>query len=198
MKLICIEGGISAGKSTLTEQLAKTIDALPMFEPVAENPYLNRYYENPKRYALDMQFYLLSTRFEMHDKAIRHIWNTGQSVVIDRSIYGDQIFARKNFIDGNIDDLGYMNYCKHREIMNRYLMVPHVMLFLDVSPDQCLARIKSRGRACEKVVPLAYLQGLHDLHRELKLEMESKGSKVISIDWQNFGNVATVAKLVTS
>lgn len=186
MRLICIEGNIGAGKSTLTGQLAEHMRAKAFYEPVGDNPFLERFYRDPKRYALDMQFWLMSRRFEQHEQAIRHIWQTGQSVIMDRSIYGDWVFAKKNWLDGNIDDVGYESYLHHREVMNRYLLAPHVVLYLDCKPEQCLTRIGDRGRSCEKTIPISYLQGLDDLHRELLIEMRKRGSKVVPLDWNEF------------
>lgn len=193
-QLICIEGNIGSGKSTLTKALAELIGAKAMFEPVGENPYLDLFYNNPKRYGLEMQFWLMSKRFEMHEQAIRHIWETGQSVIMDRSIYGDWVFSKRNWLDGNIEDVGYKSYLKHREVMNRYLLTPHTVLWLHVHPVTCQDRINTRGRDCEKTIPLEYLQGLHTLHAELMEEMRNRGSKVVALDWDvPFQSVSDVA-----
>jgi deoxyadenosine/deoxycytidine kinase len=102
---------------------------------------------------------------------------------MDRSIYGDWVFAKKNWLDGNIESVGYASYLKHREVMNRYLLVPHTVLWLNAHPLTCLSRIDTRGRDCEKSIPIDYLQGLHNLHCELMEEMRNRGSKVVSLDW---------------
>jgi deoxyadenosine/deoxycytidine kinase len=183
MRLICIEGNIGVGKSTLTKALSDLIGARAMYEPVGENPYLELFYHNPKRYALEMQFWLMSQRFRMHEDAINHIWTTGQSVIMDRSIYGDWIFAKKNWLDGNIESIGYASYQKHREVMNQKLLIPHIVLWLKAHPQTCQERISTRGRNCEKSIPLEYLKGLHELHCELMEEMRKRGSKVIILDW---------------
>lgn len=196
MKLICIEGNIGAGKTTLSQQLAEEMGAKVFYEPTSDNPYLDRYYSDPKRYALEMQFWLMSRRFEMHETAIRHIWSTGQSVIMDRSIYGDWVFAKKNWQDGNIDDAGYDAYLHHRDVMSRYLLSPHLVLFLEVSPTNCLTRIHERGRDCEREIPLSYMQGLADLHQELAREMEELGSIVIRQNWEMFQPVEMIASLI--
>jgi len=117
MQLIIIEGLIGAGKTTLSRQLGEELSYRVMEEPTIDNPYLDKYYEDPKRWALEMQFWLMSRRFEMHQEAIEHIWKTRQSVIMDRSIYGDAVFCRKNFLDGNIEKIGYDTYLKMREVM---------------------------------------------------------------------------------
>lgn len=200
MGLVCIEGNIGVGKSSLTKSLAESLHGFPMFEPVEDNPYLERYYKDPKRYALEMQFWLMSRRFEMHEKAIRHIWRTGQTVVMDRSIYGDWVFAKRNWLDGNIDDPGYLAYMHHRKVMNQYLMAPHFVIALQAAPEVCLQRIKERSRDAEVAVKIDYLRGLHTLHEELYLDMKSRGSTVIEIDWNQFpvSNTTLIRKMFHS
>lgn len=193
-RLINIEGIIGAGKSTLTKAIAEMVNAKAFYEPVAENPYLDVFYKDPKKHAFAMQFWLMSRRFEMHKQAVKHIWETGQSVIMDRSIYGDWVFAKKNWQDGNISDIDYKNYLQHREVMNAELLVPHITVWLNAHPVTCRERIDTRGRECEKTIPLDYLRGLHNLHAELMEEMRNRGSTVVALDWDvPFESVSDVA-----
>ncbi len=154
-QLIIIEGLIGIGKSTLARSLGKDLNYKVMEEPVEDNPYLEKFYADPKRYALDMQFWLMSRRFAMHQEAIEHVWRTGQGVVMDRSIYGDTVFAKKNYEDGNIDEMGYNNYLNMRDVMCRFLMVPQLTLFLRAPLDTCQGRIAQRNRSCGRRVTRA-------------------------------------------
>lgn len=165
--------------------MARLLNYAAFYEPVETNPYLEDFYRDPKRYALEMQWWFLSHRFRMHQEAIEHIWNTGQSVIMDRSIYGDAIFAKKNWLDGNISDLGYETYLKHRNMMieSKFLLVPHLTIYLESSPEVCQYRIeKIRKRDCENGIPIEYLKGLDDLYQELMIEMKQRGSNVVSIN----------------
>lgn len=186
MQMIVVEGNIGAGKSTLTKQLAERLDAQAFFEPVDTNPYLEDYYKNPKHYALPMQFFLMSNRFEMHQRGIEHLWRTGQNCIYDRSIYGDYVFAKKNWLDGNMSDLDFENYNKMRRVMFKHLMVPHIVLYLDNDPETTLKNVNNRSRDCESSIPIEYLKGLDELYNDLKTEMRELGSQVIEIDWNEF------------
>jgi len=186
MRLIIIEGNISAGKSTLTENLAKELNARPFFEPVKTNPYLELFYKDPERYALPMQFYLMSNRFKAHKEAIDHIWKTGQTCIFDRSIYGDFVFAKKNEMDGNMSELDFENYTKMRNVMWNYLMIPHITIYLKTDPTQLKERILARGRECEKAITEDYLGGLDSLYNELIYYLQGEGSNVVKIDWNEF------------
>lgn len=186
MKMLIIEGNIGSGKSTLTKSLCEKLNARAFYEPVESNPYLELFYKDPKKYALPMQFYLMSRRYEMHLEGIEHIWKTGQTCVYDRSIYGDYVFAKKNWLDGNMSELDFDNYNKMREIMFKNLMVPHVAIFLNTTPETNLDRISVRNRDCEKGIPFDYLAGLNELYKDLMYELKILGSKVINIDWNEF------------
>lgn len=186
MKMIIIEGNIGSGKSTLTKNLCEALNARAFYEPVESNPYLELFYNDPKKYALPMQFYLMSRRYEMHLEGIDHIWKTGQTCIFDRSIYGDYVFAKKNWLDGNMSELDFDNYNKMREVMFKNLMVPHVTVFLNTDPKINQNRITLRNRDYEKSIPYQYLAGLNELYKDLMYELKNKGSKVIDVDWNEF------------
>jgi deoxyadenosine/deoxycytidine kinase len=195
-QMIVIEGIIGVGKSTLSQDLAKLLGYHFLKEPVEDNPYLEQFYANPKRYALEMQFWLMSKRFTMHQEAIELVWRTGQGVVMDRSIYGDRVFAEQNYLDKNIDKAGLDNYLNMSKVMTQFLMVPHLTLYLDASPKTCQQRIKHRLRNCERQIPLNYLEGLTKLYKNLMLQMKQLGSNVINFDWENFHDADYVLETI--
>lgn len=61
---IAIAGNIGSGKTTLTKMLAKRYGWSPHFEPVDNNPYLEDYYNDMKRWSFNLQIYFLSKRFK--------------------------------------------------------------------------------------------------------------------------------------
>ena len=196
MQLITVEGNIGTGKSTLAHQIAEALDFSLMKEPVEENPYLNDFYKDPKGLAFKMQFWLLHTRFRQHKSSVDHIWKTGQGVVQDRSIYGDQMFAHQHYLAGNMSLLDYETYLAHREMTNAQLLAPHVCIFLEADPARSLERIRTRGRPFEQDIPLAYLQGLQERHAELMVDMKRRGSNVVRIDWNEFKPVEEVVQMI--
>jgi len=199
MSLIIVEGNISAGKSTLTRQLAELLNYRVFLEPTSTNPFLADFYRDPKKYALRMQVYLLRRRFHTYVAALRHMTETGEGAVLDRSIFSDWVFAEKNRLDGNIDSEGFFYYTQLREQMLRDLPFPHVAVYLDVAPDVCHARIhglRKRAAEVDSGIPLAYLEGLHGCYGQLLDELETKGSNVLRLDWENFGSPESVRDAV--
>lgn len=78
-KLIILEGNIGVGKTTLACQLARKLDYKLFLEPTTKNPYLAKFYEDPKRYALKLQLWIFRQRFRMYVKAAKHLLETGET-----------------------------------------------------------------------------------------------------------------------
>ena len=87
---IAIAGNIGAGKSTLTNLLAKNFNWTAQFEDVENNPYLNDFYDDMPRWSFNLQIYFLNSRYQQ----VIEIKNNSDTVIQDRTIYEDaEIFA---------------------------------------------------------------------------------------------------------
>ena len=96
---IAIVGNIGAGKTTLTELLAKNYGWDPLYEAVDHNPYLEDFYNDMKRWSFNLQIYFLNSRY----RQLIDIQKDGRNVIQDRTIYEDAfIFAE------NLHDMGLM------------------------------------------------------------------------------------------
>ncbi|HET8828562.1 MAG TPA: deoxynucleoside kinase, partial [Pelobium sp.] len=82
---IAIVGNIGAGKTTLTELLAKNYGWEAMYEAVDNNPYLEDFYSDMKRWSFNLQIYFLNSRFQQ----INEIQKGTATIVQDRTIYED-------------------------------------------------------------------------------------------------------------
>ncbi|GKT36644.1 Deoxynucleoside kinase like protein [Aduncisulcus paluster] len=195
--IIIIEGNISAGKSTLAKKLASTLGLRLFQEPVVENPYLAKFYEDPCKWALKMQMWLLKQRYDTYQEGIKHFKATGQGIIFDRSIYSDDVFARNSTKCGQISPDGYKKYWAKRAEYLEHCEIPHYTIYLDVSPEICHYRIRHvRCRACESSIPLEYLKALHSEYLTFLHDMKQKGSIVLRIDWERFGSVDSIVALV--
>ena len=165
--LITMAGIIGAGKSSLTEILAKELGSTPYFEPVKDNPVLPLFYKgneiaarkrkegnkdatNP--YAFLLQIYFLNKRFAMIKKAMQDDNN-----VLDRAIYEDAIFMKMNADEGNATPIEWNVYESLLNNMMEELPYaahkkrPDLMVMIDVSYQTMINRIKKRGRKFEQV-----------------------------------------------
>jgi deoxyadenosine/deoxycytidine kinase len=133
------------------------------FEPVINNPYLDDYYRDMKRWSFHLQVYFLSKRFEVQ-KAIQ---DQGGGAVQDRTIYEDvEIFAPTLRRRGCMDDRDYENYREIFRNMVSFLRPPDLIVYLACRPETAMSRIQKRGRSCERDIPLDFLTDLDAAYRD--------------------------------
>ncbi|XP_062514160.1 deoxyguanosine kinase-like isoform X2 [Corticium candelabrum] len=145
-KLVVVEGNIGAGKTTLTLELAERMSAKALLEPISQNPFLEKFYSDPKKYAFQLQLWIFRRRLELYSEALNHMLQQNETVILDRSVFGDCVFAEVGHNDGNISNEEYAIYQQLCKRMSKIFPVPDVLIFLDMSPTCCHRRIISRGR----------------------------------------------------
>ena len=148
--VIITAGMIGVGKTTLTGQIAEHLGTKAFFEPVGENPVLPLYYKDPKQYGFLLQIYFLNKRFSMIKSALADDNN-----VLDRSIYEDALFKKKNKTEGNITDtkLGvYLNLLDNMmdDLQQLPKKAPDLLVYAETDFETILYRIKKRGRDYEQ------------------------------------------------
>ena len=111
---IAIAGNIGAGKTTLTELLAKHYRWEPQFEDVVQNPYLDDFYAEMERWSFNLQVYFLNSRF----RQILEIHKSNSTVIQDRTIYEDaHIFAPNLHAMGLMTHRDFENYSSLFQLM---------------------------------------------------------------------------------
>lgn len=182
-RYIGVAGIIGAGKSTLANDLAARIKgARAMHEPVDDNPYLVDFYKDRQKYAFAMQVFLLQARYQQHLQAI----TTDHTVVQDRTIYEDTVFAQMQHEAGCIDDRDYETYLLLFRRFSLLLQQPDVILYLYVAPEVALERTVRRNRSAERGgVSFDYLKLLHDGY-ERWYDQTRDYLKVVRVDWNEF------------
>lgn len=195
-RFVVVSGLIGVGKSTFTTQLSQLLGYRAIYEPVKENPYLGKFYEDPKTWAYPMQEHLKHKRFSAYQFAFWGL-RCGEfpGVIMDRSIHEDTVFAQINNEEGNIHDLDWNTYLSGFQDFQAFLPEPDLYIFLDASPETCKKRIAARDRPEEAKmggddggIPLAYLQRLHRGYVSW-LEEIAPRVQVVRLDWESFGRV---------
>lgn len=154
---IVIDAVVGAGKTVYMEMLSKEMK-IPCFqEPVQDNPILDRFYHDRKRYSFPLQIFFLNRRFRMLKEAAE----LGKPTLMDRSIYGDMIFAKRLYEEGNMDKDEYMLYCDLLINMLEHVEAPKLMIYLKIDTDSAIGRIQKRGRDYEQIVERAYWETLN-------------------------------------
>jgi len=158
-----IAGNIGAGKTLLTRELSRRTNWHAYYEPVIDNPYLDDFYGDMKRWSFHLQIFFLSKRFQAQKKMLE----SGISFIQDRTIYEDaEVFARTLNRLGHLCDRDYANYKALFDTMLEFIRPPDLIIFLKAKPESLLERIKHRGRESEKSITLEYLRILDEAYEE--------------------------------
>jgi deoxyadenosine/deoxycytidine kinase len=151
---IVIEGPIGSGKTTLAKRMAERLSAQLLLENAAENPFLERFYQNPERHALPTQLFFLFQRTEQLRKLSQPDL-FGGSTIADFFLEKDPLFARLTLNDEEF--ALYRNIYQHVQLQ---IPPPDLVIYLQTSPDILLERVEKRGIDYEKGISRDYLEKL--------------------------------------
>jgi len=189
--VIWLEGVMGAGKSTLSTQLKEQLGLRLLEEPVADNPYLEVFYKDPKRWAFPMQMEMLHRRYAMQMlaayEAVAGCGYTG--ALLDRGLPGDRVFAKLHYDAKNISELEWHTYERAFDILTTQLPAPNLLVFLDVSPEVALSRVKERARGVEVSVDISYITKLRTEYLKLIESIESgkhpwaRNLEIMIVNW---------------
>lgn len=176
-EIYTLEGNIGAGKTSLLARLKDVCFSKPhviLFEPVDEwmnfriegatKSLFELFYEDRKKYAFAFQMMALQSRFEALRQMIT--MNDGKIVICERSFLTDcEVFAKLNHEEGNISDVEFDVYKKWHSFLMEVLN-PNIkgLVYLQVKPEVCKARIIKRNRKGEEEFSDEYLSKLHNYH----------------------------------
>jgi deoxyadenosine kinase len=188
---IALSGLIGAGKTTLADELGKQLNLKVYHEGVATNTYLNDFYKDMKKHGFALQIHLLNRRFREQQTII---WQD-EGAVQDRSFYEDTVFARMLHETGNMDARDLQTYLDLFKNMSNFMRRPTMIVHLEVTPEEALARIRKRARVMEAGITLEYLQALHREYEVFIAEI-NQSIPVIRIDYSKFHDVDEIVATV--
>ncbi len=188
---IGIAGLIGAGKTTLADALGEHLGLPVYYEPVADQAYLEDFYRDTARYAFSTQIYLLNRRFQQHQEII---WR-GTGGVQDRTIYEDAVFAKTLVQQGLMEERDYKTYLQLFRHMSNFMCRPSLIVYLDLSPETSLERVRSRARDVETGITLEYLTALRDNY-EAFIQDISRLVPVVRVNWEEFRDAETMASMI--
>ena len=168
---IAISGNIGAGKTELTRLLSRHYGYRAVFGPSEENPYLNSFYEDMRRWSFNLMMHSLweSTKLLLELQA------TGESFIRDRSLYDDAaIFAP------NLQSMNLMNtrdlttYTRMFETVYSLLPKPDLLIYVRGDVPTLIRHIQKRGREYESGIRLDYLTNLNNRYEHWASEYEGR------------------------
>jgi len=174
---IAVEGNIGAGKTTLSQLLSQHYNSKLMLEEFAENPFLTKFYENPKQYAFPLELFFLAERFKQQQDLIKTA-DLFQSVTIS-----DYLFTKcLLFAKVNLPEEEYRLYQKMYEVFSQQLTQPDVLIYLHAPVNKLQSNIKKRNRKFEQSIPDEYLFKLQETYTSY---IKQHNLKTIFVDASN-------------
>jgi deoxyguanosine kinase len=158
---IVVEGPIGVGKTSLATRLAKSFDSDLLLEGADENPFLERFYQDPRTGALPAQlFFLLQRARQMQDMRQADMFQPVR--VADFLIEKDRLFAELT-----LDAEELRLYEQVYEHVTIDAPVPDLVIYLQAPEDVLLKRIAKRGIRYERKIDAAYLRRLSEAYTRM-------------------------------
>jgi len=155
-KYVVVEGPIGVGKTTLTQKIAAHMGARVLLEQPENNPFLEKFYGDPARYALSTQMFFLFQRInQLRDLAQSDLFDSSGAVATDFLLDKDPIFAHLTLAD---DELKL--YQQLYEHLRPQTPTPDLVIYLQAEPETLIERIKKRGIPMESAISADYLTRL--------------------------------------
>ncbi len=159
IKHVAIAGNIGAGKTTLTEMLAKHFGWEVHYENTENNPYLSDFYMDMKRWSFNLQVFFLSSRYQQ----VLRILQGNRTVIQDRTIYEDAYIFAPNLADmGLMERRDFENYLTLFQSIVSQVKAPDLLIYLKASIPTLVEHIHMRGRDYEGNISIEYLKRLNE------------------------------------
>ena len=158
---ITIEGNIGAGKTTLAQILSNKLNARLILEEFADNPFLSKFYENPKQYAFPVELFFMAERYKQLSELVK-TKDLFQTVTVS-----DYLFTKcMLFAKVNLSDEEYRLYQKLFEILHGQVVQPDILIYLHMPVSRLQSNIRKRNRPYEQKIPDDYLYSLQQTYTQ--------------------------------
>jgi deoxyadenosine/deoxycytidine kinase len=185
IKHVAIAGNIGAGKTTLSELLARRFGWDVHYENTENNPYLSDFYMEMKRWSFNLQVFFLSSRYQQ----VVNIQAGNRTVIQDRTIFEDAHIFAPNLADmGLMERRDFDNYMTLFDCMVSQIKPPDLLIYLKASIPTLVEHIQSRGRDYEGSISLDYLKRLNERYDEWISGYKQGRLLVINVDHLDFQN----------
>jgi deoxyguanosine kinase len=156
---ITVEGNIGAGKTTLSHLLAKHYNARLVLEEFADNPFLAKFYEQPKQYAFPVELFFMAERYKQLKDMVQSK-DLFQSITVS-----DYLFTKcLLFAKVNLPEEEFRLYQKLFDIIHQQLVFPDIIIYLHAPVQKLQQNIRKRNRSYELNIPDEYLFSLQETY----------------------------------
>jgi len=182
LKYIAIEGVIGAGKTSLARRLSERLNAKLVLEDFEDNPFLERFYENPARYAFHTQIYFLLSRY-------KQLIDLTQEDLFHNYIISDYIFEKdKIFAYLNLQDDELKLYETIVQSIERKIRVPDMVIYLQSTVERLMANIRHRDRDAERALSEDYIKDLNEGYNYFFFRFKATKVMIVNVSEIDFVN----------
>ncbi|MEW6676561.1 MAG: deoxynucleoside kinase [Pseudomonadota bacterium] len=179
---IVVEGPIGVGKTSLARKLAQLMGAELILENADENPFLGRFYEDRRRFALPTQLFFLISRVEQARRLTQGELFT-PATVADFMLEKDLLFARLT-----LDEQEFALYRQLYEGLKPQASAPDLVIYLQARTSTLAERVRRRGRSAERNLSDAYLDDLSRTYSEFFYHYDQAPLLTVNSEHLNFAD----------
>ena len=179
---IAVEGSIGVGKTSLAKILSKKLECKLVLEEFEENPFLAEFYKDPQRFAFQTQLFFLLSRYRQQAE-LQQIDIFSKSIVSDYMFMKDRIFASLNLSDKEMP-----LYNNVANILEKTMIYPDLIIFLQSDTERLMQNIKKRGRNYEMNMDWQYIDSLNQIYNEYFFRYEKSPLLIINTNDIDFVN----------
>lgn len=178
---ITIEGNIGSGKTTLATRIAEDYGARLILERFSDNPFLPKFYENPKQYGFTLEMSFLTERYQQVTEQLTQTNLFQPYIVSDYDIFKSLIFSKVTLTEDE-----FTLYRKLFYILYNQVVKPDLYVFLYQSVDRLIENIQKRGRSYEQSISKEYLSQIHHGYLDFIQKNSQLNSLIIDVTELDF------------
>lgn len=178
---IAIEGNIGAGKTSLANKIASNFNAKLILERFADNPFLPKFYKDPKRYAFTLEMSFLADRYQQISDDLAQLDLFKDFIVSDYDVFKSLIFSKITLPEDEFILYRKLFYQVYKDIAK-----PDLYIYLYQNTERLQENIKKRGRAYEQKIENDYLEKINAGYLDFLKEQTELQVKIIDISNKDF------------
>ena len=179
---IALEGPIGVGKTSLAQMLSQELSTRLVLEDFEDNPFLSDFYNDPERFAFQTQLFFLLQRYRQQQE-LRQVDMFQKLLVTDYMFFKDRLFASLN-----LDEKEMQLYDTVANLLERNVIKPDLVIYLQADTDLLMENIAKRGRRMEKNITWEYIDALNQVYTEYFFRYQETPLVIINTNNIDFVN----------